>query len=122
MPLKYAVKHHDKVVKLFRNRRLAEAYKAKLETLLNARCWRIEEIMEQEIQAVLTKFVCRGVVPAETNKATVYLEVVTGGSEENQKFWNSTPAGTATIQLDNPQAIKFFEENQEYYLTFEPAN
>ena len=49
---------------------------------------------------------------------TANLSVVTGTSEENKKFFASTPSGRLEVGLHNPNA---FEVGKEYYVDISPA-
>lgn len=42
-------------------------------------------------------------------------------SEENKMFFKYTPAITVMLQTVNEEAAKNFEQGQEYYLDFIPA-
>lgn len=39
-------------------------------------------------------------------------------NEENKSFWQATPSGELTMQINNPEAAKKFKPGQEYYLDF----
>ncbi len=47
---------------------------------------------------------------------------VTGGSEENKKFFSASPSGKLEIGVMNPEAAKQLEVGKEYYVDFTPAN
>jgi hypothetical protein len=49
---------------------------------------------------------------------TANLYVVTSGSEENKKFFASTPSGELKVGLHNTNA---FEVGKEYYVEITPA-
>jgi hypothetical protein len=51
----------------------------------------------------------------------INLSPVTGGSEENDRFFASTPTGTITLTTVNMEAAKQFENGKEYYVDFTPA-
>lgn len=51
----------------------------------------------------------------------IHLEAVTGGSEENESFFDYTPAGQINIGIVNEAASKVFEVGKEYYVDFTPA-
>lgn len=53
---------------------------------------------------------------------TIKLSPVTTGSEENKAFFASTPSGSIEIGIVNPEAVKGFELNKEYYIDFTPAS
>jgi hypothetical protein len=46
------------------------------------------------------------------------LSVVTSGSEENKKFFASTPSGNIQLSTVSPEVWEEFELNEEYYVTF----
>lgn len=46
---------------------------------------------------------------------------VYSGSEENKRFFQSTPGGEVRLFTTNPSAAAFFEQGKEYYLDFTPA-
>lgn len=72
---------------------------------------------------VRAKFVCRSVSPDEAGPCiTVDLEPVIDGSEENEKFWEYTPAGSISLSTTNQEAAKLFEVGKEYYVDFTPAD
>lgn len=58
-------------------------------------------------------------VPAEMR--TVVFMPVTGGSEENKRFWDYTPAGEIHLGTINESAWSAFSLGQEYYVDFTPA-
>lgn len=58
-------------------------------------------------------------VPQEVQ--TVKLFPVSGTSEENKKFFASTPSGSIELGLVSLEAAKQFELNKTYYVDFEPA-
>ncbi|MGE3463909.1 MAG: hypothetical protein AB7I04_18525 [Pseudomonadales bacterium] len=70
---------------------------------------------------VIAKFLCQDVTLYNGGSRSVRLTPVTGGSEENTKFWKYTPSGELRMQIDNPPASEMFEPGGEYYLTFEKA-
>lgn len=70
---------------------------------------------------VRSKFKCNLVTKFEGDTGQVVLSAVTGGSEENKKFWKYTPAGEIKINIDNPEAAKMFEPGKEYYIDFTKA-
>lgn len=41
---------------------------------------------------------------------------------ENYSFSQATPGGTIELNITNPSAFGFFEENKEYRVDFTPAN
>lgn len=46
------------------------------------------------------------------------LQPVTGGSEENEKFFKYTPGGKIELHVVAPATLKMFEVGQEYYVDF----
>lgn len=52
---------------------------------------------------------------------TIKLMPVNGSSEENKQFFASTPSGSIELGVVNPEAGKYFELNQEYYIDFTKA-
>ena len=53
--------------------------------------------------------------------AEIRLRPVTGGSPENEAFFNSTPGGEVEFQAINAAILDEFEVGREYYVTIEPA-
>ncbi len=51
----------------------------------------------------------------------VVLYPVTGGSDENQKYYKYTPGGECRLSILNEAAARQFEVGKEYYVTFEQA-
>lgn len=51
----------------------------------------------------------------------VVLYPVTGGSDENAKYYKYTPGGECKLSILNEAAAKQFEVGKEYYVTFEQA-
>lgn len=49
------------------------------------------------------------------------LQPVTGGSEENEKFFKYTPGGKIELHVVAPETLKMFEVGVEYYIDFTPA-
>ena len=52
---------------------------------------------------------------------TVYLHPVYSGSEENKRFFESTPGGNITLNILNESALVQFEQGKEYYVDFNPC-
>lgn len=46
---------------------------------------------------------------------------ITGGSAENDAFFEATPSGEVTMRVKNPVAAEFFKQGQELYVDFTPA-
>ncbi len=53
---------------------------------------------------------------------TIVMNVVTSGSEDNQKFFASTPSGEIKLGTINVEAAAQFELNKEYYIDFTAAS
>jgi len=52
---------------------------------------------------------------------TVKLVPVTSGSEENKKFYETTPSGSIDVGTVNQQALDFFKIGHEFYVDFTAA-
>lgn len=52
---------------------------------------------------------------------TIRLSPVTSGSEENQRFYGSTPTGQIELGCANAEAVAQFDLGQEFYVDFTPA-
>ena len=52
---------------------------------------------------------------------TVKLYPVCGNSDENKKFFASTPTGSIELATINLEAAAVFKLNEEYYVDFTPA-
>ena len=50
--------------------------------------------------------------------STIELWPVCGGSEENKKFFASTPSGKIELGCCNQEAVKMFELSKEYFIDF----
>ncbi len=72
--------------------------------------------------AVRAKFTVSSVADTRYSKDhsvhVVKLTPVYGGSEENDKFFSSTPCGSIELQTVSPEAAKQFEPGKEYYIDF----
>jgi len=55
------------------------------------------------------------------NGATVILHPVTGGSEENEQFFDSTPGGEIRLDIVNLDAAKVFVPYKNVYVGFAAA-
>ncbi len=53
---------------------------------------------------------------------TIHMAPVTGASEENKKFFASTPGGQIVLHTVNQEAGVQFERGKEYYIDFSPAS
>lgn len=73
---------------------------------------------------IQAKFTCTSVtktkhwIPANGYLYSARFTAVTGGSEENKKFWEATPNGTLELNSILPDA---FEPGKEYYINIELA-
>lgn len=78
------------------------------------------------------KFVCQSITRSMSSKYneatgkyetapldTANLYVVTSGSEENKKFFASTPSGELKVGL---HSVDHFEVGKEYYVEIEECN
>lgn len=52
---------------------------------------------------------------------TLIFNAVTSGSEENKRFFASTPTGQLKMDLLPPEVWRQFELGKEYYLDFSAA-
>ena len=57
----------------------------------------------------------------EVQSETLTLYPVTGGSDENKSFSNSTPSGKIEIQITNPELFGKFKTGESYYVDFTKA-
>ena len=70
--------------------------------------------------AIRCKFVCTK--KEESDRcASILMVPVYSGSEENKKFFESTPSGGIELGVVNPEAAKQLEEGKEYYIDITPA-
>ena len=69
---------------------------------------------------VRCKFKCTGVIdsPEVGDLYDVQFKAVTGGSPENEAFWQWTPTGVLTFRTIKQMP---FEVGKEYYLDITPA-
>lgn len=78
--------------------------------------------MSRKIRA---KFYCNSVENETGTSEMAKLSAVYGSTEadneENNQFSEATPYGKMEMQIDNPDAMGFFEEGKEYYLDFQEA-
>lgn len=77
--------------------------------------------LEINMENVRAKFKCNHVIKYDGGSEQAFLSVVTGGSEENKKFWKYTPGGEIKLHIDNPEAAKMFEPGCEYYINISKA-
>lgn len=70
---------------------------------------------------VKAKFTCSSVIPnAYGNSTTAHFHAVYGTEGENADYSKATPCGNLSLVIDSDvPASKFFEQNKDYYLTFE---
>jgi hypothetical protein len=52
----------------------------------------------------------------------VVLRAVTGGSEENKRFWRYTPAGELRFTTEVERSLGLFEPGVEYVVDIRRAN
>lgn len=60
----------------------------------------------------------------KSGEATAYdvqMTPVSGGSDENEEFFASTPGGVFTLLTVNEEAGKMFKQGKEYYIDVTPA-
>jgi hypothetical protein len=53
--------------------------------------------------------------------ASVILNPVVSGSEENKTFYQYTPGGQLKLEIVNNEVAKQFEPGKEYYIDISPA-
>ena len=71
---------------------------------------------------VRAKFWVSNIESVWEGKATVvHLNAVYSGSEENDQFFEATPAGHIQMTIKNDVAAQMFEQGQEYYVDFTPV-
>lgn len=81
---------------------------------------------------VRAKFQCHSVLPVCNNKgevlgyninlSAVYNDRNGQRNEENQKYWEATPAGNLQMWTVNKVAADSFKQGQNYYLDFTEAD
>lgn len=76
---------------------------------------------------VRAKFTCQSFTASYDSERkcelrSVKLTPVTGGSEDNDKFYRWTPGGEINLQVLNPTAWQAFEVGKEYFIDFSPAD
>ena len=59
--------------------------------------------------------------PGKGELKTIVLQPVTGGSDENKSFFDSTPCGEIRIGTLSGDAAAAFELGAEYYVDFSRA-
>ena len=73
---------------------------------------------------VKAKFTCNAVIPNSwgNGSTTAHFHAVYGDNGENADYSQATPSGNISIVIDKDvPAATFFEQNKDYYLTFEAA-
>jgi hypothetical protein len=55
----------------------------------------------------------------EQHKVSMYP--VTGGTEENDSFWEATPSGKIELDLVDKSALEFFKPGKTFYVDFTEA-
>jgi hypothetical protein len=73
------------------------------------------------MEMVRCKMKCVSKSEEPDGAAQVAMEVVYGGSEENQKFFKYTPGGQLLFSTINPEAAKQIEQGKEYYIDITPV-
>ena len=58
---------------------------------------------------------------SEEPQVELEFSPVTGGSEENEQFFVSTPAGKITLDVVNPRAVRDLKAGKYYYVDFAEA-
>lgn len=64
---------------------------------------------------VKCKFKCTEIIHRE-HYSNVKFEVVTNGSEENEKYFKYTPAGEISLDILKEEVANYFIPGEEYYL------
>lgn len=72
------------------------------------------------MDAVRAKFRCDSVTQYMDHRKKVELYPVTSGSEENKRFFASTPTGKIEMYITTEAAL-MFTPGKEYYIDFTPA-
>lgn len=70
---------------------------------------------------VRCKFVCTAKNEEPDGSASITLNAVCDGSEENKTFFKYTPGGYLSFSTINPEAAKQIEQDKEYYIDISPA-
>lgn len=71
--------------------------------------------------AVRAKVRCNALTGSTVDFTTVY-EPDEKKNDENARFTTATPWGDIRLGINNPEALKQFEVNKEYYVDFTPAS
>lgn len=69
---------------------------------------------------VRAKVNCTKKTESEVCFTTVY-EPDSSKNDENARFTKATPWGEIRLGIDNPEAMKQFEEGKQYYVDFTPC-
>lgn len=67
------------------------------------------------------KFYCHYKVQNPDGSTTLHMHATHGGTDEDKKFFASTPSGQLSLHTVNPDAAANFEQGKAYYLDFTPA-
>lgn len=72
---------------------------------------------------VRAKFeVVRNEPASADGKYDIMLSAVTGGSRENEEYWEWTPSGSFEMQTINKVVADQLEVGKEYYIDISPAD
>lgn len=71
--------------------------------------------------SVRAKFKVNSITQYEGGAASIKLNPVTTGSDENKAFYKYTPCGSIDLQTVNEEAAKQFVVGAEFYVDFSPA-
>ena len=53
-----------------------------------------------------------------SNKSVIFSASYDPEIPEDQRFCKATPGGSASLMIDNPEALKFFVPGKKYYVDF----
>lgn len=75
------------------------------------------------MQKVKAKFTCNAVIQNSWgNGTTAHFNAVYGNEGDNADYSTATPSGSLSLVIDaDVPAATFFEQEKDYYLTFEKA-
>lgn len=76
---------------------------------------------DQSKPVTRAKFYCHYKVPNPDGSVTLHLHAASGTSEDDKRFFASTPNGQLSLHTVNPDAAASFEQGKAYYLDFTPA-
>ena len=71
--------------------------------------------------SVRCKFVCSTKNEESDGSASITLNAVCDGSEENKTFFKYTPGGYLGFSTINAEAAKQLQPGKEYYIDISPA-